>query len=129
MRIWLFGALLVLFCGCAKQVNLEKAPEFGQKHFIVESGGGKSQIFARSDENLYHFVWLDMMRVPIARKFLHLKDCGEKICGEFENDGFLPPNKEAENLFLNLLENIEKSKFEINLDNKIYKVKNANLSK
>ena len=30
---------------------------------------------------------------------------------------------------LNLLENIEKSEFEINLQGQIYKVKNANLSK
>ena len=118
-----------LFFGCAGRTNLTHTPEFSAKHFIVENNGVKSQILARKGDGFYHFVWLDMLKAPIARKFLHLKDCGEKICAKFENDGFLPPNKEAENLFLNLLENIEKSEFEINLQGQIYKVKNANLSK
>lgn len=129
MRFLIAVFLVFLFFGCAAKFTLNDTPKFSQKHFLVENGGAKSQIFARSGDGFYHFIWLDMLKAPIARKFLHLNNCGEKICGEFENDGFLPPNKGAENLFLNLLENIEKSEFEINLQGQIYKVKNANLSK
>ena len=118
-----------LFFGCANKITLNETPKFSQKHFLVETGGVKSQIFVRKDENLYHFVWLDMLKAPIARKFLKLQNCDKQICAQFENDGFLPPNKGAENLFLNLLQNIEKDEFELNLQGQIYKVLNANLSK
>ena len=130
MRILIFVVFSAfLFFGCADKTTLSDTPKFGQRHFLVENNGVKSQIFARQDEKFYHFIWLDMMKAPIARKFLRFENCGEQICAKFENDGFLPPNKTAENLFLNLLENVEKNEFELNLQGQIYKVKNANLSK
>ena len=129
MRFLIAVLSVFLFLGCAGRVNLVSAPEFKEKHFIVENNGVKSQIFARKGENLYHFIWLDMLKVPIARKFLSFESCGEQICARFENDGFLPPNKKAESLFLNLLENVEKDEFQLNIDGEIYKVINANLSK
>ena len=129
MRFLILALLPFLMCGCASKFTLGDTPEFSQKHFLVETDGVKSQIFVRKDENLYHFVWLDMLKAPIARKFLKFGNCGKQICAQFENDGFLPPNKKAENLFLNLLQNIEKDKFELNLQGQIYKVLNANLSK
>lgn len=132
MKIFIFGFLILIISGCSRGVQLQTMPDFKQKHFLIDFNGIKSQIFTRKGENFYHFVWLDIMKAPIARKFLKFENCAkdsDKICAKFENDGFLPPNKNAENLFLNLLENIEKKEFELNLQGQIYKVKNAILSK
>lgn len=114
---------------CANQLHLTTIPKFSQKHFIIDNNGHKSSIYVRSKDGEYHFVWLNPMNAPIARKFLKYKQCGELVCAKFENDGFLPPTKSTEVLFLELLEHIEQNEFEITVNNRIYKVINANLFK
>lgn len=122
---------LIFLISCSQEIPwVAEKSQFSQKHFWLEDNQGeKSQIFVRQTEDFYHFIWLSMMKAPIARKFLRIKNCRNKNyenCAYFENDGFLPPNKKAEQVFLALLENIDKENFEIKGK---FRVKDATLSK
>lgn len=120
IKFILFILTIFIFFGCESKINLPQIADFSQKRFIVNKNGAKSQIFVAKQDNAYRFIWLDMLGAPISKKIL--KD------GEFKNDGFLPPNKLSEKIFLYILKNIDKKKFIIKLNNnQIYKVLDANI--
>ena len=122
-------ALLFLLAGCAAKVAMPASEGFSQKKFIVSESGQKSLIFVKNASGIYHFAWFDMKSVPIARKALKSEPCDEfGVCAKFENEGFFPPNSHAEKLFLQILENAHRFKFELNVDGRRYEVENAPIS-
>ena len=125
----LLALLLLAFFGCAGRVAMPPSEGFSQKKFIVSQDGAKSLIFVKNAGGIYHFAWLDMKSVPIARKVLKSERCREfGVCAKFENEGFFPPNSHAEKLFLQILENAHRFKFELNVDGRNYEVENAPIS-
>jgi hypothetical protein len=98
---WLSLAFLVLLAGCAQHAPLPSAlPSLAtplQLHIQREQAGASQDwlLVIQQEDNALRWSLIDPLGIPQARQLL--RD------GEWSNDGLLPPNPEARELFAVLL--------------------------
>jgi len=101
MRRWLSLALLLLLAGCAQQVPLPAAlPPLAtplQWHIQREQGQASQDwlLVIQQEGATLRWSLIDPLGIPLSRQLL--RD------GQWSNDGLLPPNPEARELFAVLL--------------------------
>ncbi|MBB4866076.1 hypothetical protein HNP46_004981 [Pseudomonas nitritireducens] len=98
---WLSLAFVLLLAGCAQQAPLPSAlPPLAtplQLHIQREQGGASQDwlLVIQQEGGALRWSLIDPLGIPLSRQLL--RD------GEWSNDGLLPPNPEARELFAVLL--------------------------
>lgn len=118
MKFWLVF-LAIFLTSCSDKITAPKLENFNQKEFIVVDENRANRLFVSNQNGIYRFVMIDAFGMPSADK--------ELVDSEFKNLKFLRPNSDYNQLFLEILELLNKNIKEatIKIDNKIYKVKNV----
>jgi hypothetical protein len=98
---WLSFALVLLLAGCAQHAPLPSAlPPLAtplQLHIQREQAGVSQDwlLVIQQEDNALRWSLIDPLGIPLSRQLLRE--------GEWSNDGLLPPNPEARELFAVLL--------------------------
>lgn len=105
-RSGILATVLIVTClamaGCATQVPMPDQPFIlsGPRtlHVVQQRADAPDRdavLVVRADGPRTYWTLIDLLGIPLARQVLHE--------GEWRNDGFLPPNREARALFAGLV--------------------------
>lgn len=115
----------LFFISCATKVHVVKdIPPFTHLAFEISKDEDKSILLVSKDGEMYHFVYLNSLGVPITKKSLK--------GGVFSTEGFFPPNKKSEILFVKVLDFIksQRKKDKISFENgDKYEIREIDVSK